>query len=192
MGLGSILFGRGLAIGISSGQTVEELVQVPKNSVGGARAAFDGTRWQTVKPQSCSAYKAGEQTLTTGVNTPIAWTAEKFDTAAMHDNVTDNTRITVTVAGKYAVSAGLDFAANALGLRRIMIKVGGNSVREVVIPASSATIIQNVNLSLANLNLAALDYVEVFGYQTSGGDLNVLAGSAVGSWFDVSLIEAFS
>jgi hypothetical protein len=38
---------------------------------------------------------------------PIAWDAEDYDTDAMHDNATNNTRITFATAGIYRVTAGL-------------------------------------------------------------------------------------
>jgi len=58
-------------------------------------------------PPACRAIQAAAQTTTDSVATAIVFGAESYDTDTMHDNVTNNTRITIRTAGVYVVTAGL-------------------------------------------------------------------------------------
>jgi hypothetical protein len=58
-------------------------------------------------PPACRAIQAAAQTTTDSVATAIVFGAESYDTDTMHDNVTNNTRITIRTAGIYVVTAGL-------------------------------------------------------------------------------------
>lgn len=60
-------------------------------------------------PAMCRAKRSGDLTGYSS-NTAIAWNAEDFDTDGMHDNVTNNTRVTINTAGIYVVTAGVYIA----------------------------------------------------------------------------------
>jgi hypothetical protein len=53
-------------------------------------------------PPSCRLVRSGDLTYTS--NAAIAWNSEAYDTDTMHDNSTNNSRITINTAGIYLFS----------------------------------------------------------------------------------------
>jgi hypothetical protein len=118
--------------------------------------------------------KSASQSVGSGALTTLTWDAEDFDTAALHDNAVNNSRLTAPISGIYQVTAGVDWAFNATGFRQAAVSVNGSSHASVIVdPSSSADEHQQVS---DIVNLSAGDFVEVQGEQTSGGGLNVLGG----------------
>ena len=56
-------------------------------------------------PPACKATRSSDLSFTTA--TTIAWNSEDFDTDAMHDTATNNTRITANTDGIYIVTLAL-------------------------------------------------------------------------------------
>ena len=102
--------------------------------------------------------------------------AEDWDPFGMHDNVTNNSRVTIAVPGRYLVIVTTTWAANTTGIRGHGIATNGalgfNRLRFDA--GSSGSNIFTMQ-SMETLELAANDYVEMYAYQSSGGALNVLA-----------------
>lgn len=69
------------------------------------------------------------QTGATSVNTggvALVFAGESWDTDGFHDNVTNNTRITIPVTGLYEFSAQMKVSANAVtGIR---VRLGGSTI----------------------------------------------------------------
>ena len=61
----------------------------------------------------CRIYKSAGQSIGTTL-TAVTFDTESFDTDTMHDNVTNNTRITFTTAGYYEVNAQISTSSNAV------------------------------------------------------------------------------
>jgi hypothetical protein len=127
--------------------------------------------WSTnlaVKAKSATA-----QTLSTGVGALVVFGAEDFDTAAMHDTVTNNTRITFATAGVYALMAGVEFDGSAAGLRTLSFQKNGATIVGI-----TAEVINNGASPVGLTNcltekFAAGDYIEVVAAQNAGGNLNI-------------------
>ena len=141
-------------------------------------------------PVGARAYNNADQALTTGVWTPLALNSELWDNDTCHDLVTNNSRLTCHTAGTYSVKANVLFAANATGIRGLMVRVnaGGNPVNGTCI----AEIIQNATSASytgmaldTDYVLAVGDYVELFAYQSSGGNLNASYFSAYSPQFSM-------
>lgn len=64
-------------------------------------------------PPAVRVFHNAVQSLTNGVEVPLAFNSERFDTDTMHDNVTNNTRLTIRTPGLYQVNATVEFAAAA-------------------------------------------------------------------------------
>lgn len=62
-------------------------------------------------PPACRVYHNTTQSVADVTETTVAFNAERYDTAAMHDTVTNNSRITIPAAGLYAVSFSGEFGA---------------------------------------------------------------------------------
>lgn len=146
-----------------------------------ARLIKTGTDRWILEPLANGTYVGAKvfgttQAVTTaGTGTVLTFgTSEEFDTSGFHDLVTNPERITVPtgLGGKYLVHAAIDFAANATGFRGLILYVNNTTeVCDVFQPTSTGH--HSLNLS-AIITLNAGDYVNVRGYQTSGGNLNVI------------------
>ena len=126
-------------------------------------------------PPACRVYHNTTQSLTTATLTVLAFNSEREDTDTMHDTVTNNSRITIKTAGRYQVTAHVTFASNATGERGINLWVNGATYvaghNQMPVTSGSATI---MSLTTSH-KFAVNDYIEVVGFQGSGGALNILA-----------------
>lgn len=113
------------------------------------------------------------QTLTTNTETKIQLNGEIYDVGADFDNVT-NFRFTAPVTGYYSIKGTVFYASNATGFRVCVIKKNNSGLGVALVPAVNGDATA-VNFSNDYL-LTAGDYIELFGNQTSGGDLAVVAG----------------
>lgn len=110
--------------------------------------------------RSVRVYQSAGTSLTTTLSA-VPFNTESFDTDTMHDNVTNNTRITFTTAGKYLVTGIVNTDANAgsyCGIRLngstyIATNGAGNVAASTGNGAEATTI----------YDFAASDYVELMG-----------------------------
>ena len=81
---------------------------------------------ETAYLNSCArVYRNSAQSINDSTLTALAFNNEQYDTDGLHDNATNNSRLTCVLAGKYAISAGVEFdgvtpGSNALVLIRIV------------------------------------------------------------------------
>lgn len=123
----------------------------------------------------CRITKASAQTIATGTETAVTFTTEDFDTNGMHDTGSNTSRITIQTAGKYLVTGQINWTANATGFREAILRVGGSTV---IASDNRNNIGASFNTAIhvtAIYSFAAGDYVELVGYQNSGGDLDIVA-----------------
>jgi hypothetical protein len=113
------------------------------------------------------------QNIANDTDTVIEFTAENWDPWGMHDNVTDNSRITVYTAGLWLLHGEVSFAASATwGIREVWFSTStGETVGDVARDQDSYCALA----TSAVVQLAVGDYVELHVYQVSGGDLDVNA-----------------
>jgi hypothetical protein len=122
-------------------------------------------------------YLTLNQTIASGVYVPIPFEAEIFDVGGFHDNVTNNTRLTVPRSGVYAVSAQYRFEQNATGTRESRIKLNGISDLTTKVHPNSGGTDPLTEMDYVLMELTAGDYVELYLRQNSGGNLDVASGS---------------
>jgi hypothetical protein len=101
---------------------------------------------------------------------------EQYDSDGMHSTSSNTGRITATTAGLYSVRFNLAFAANATGIRTASLRKNGTEVTFARTPATSAGIAACGGAF--DVYLAAGDYLELWGTQTSGGALASSAGAS--------------
>ena len=115
------------------------------------------------------------QSIANATESVIAFNTEVFDSHALHDTVTNNSRITIPSGedGHYLIGANLEWAGDVDGIRRIWIRKNGtDQLAEVVSPSNGATTV--VRQSVVTVaELAAGDYVEVAVTHNAGAGLNV-------------------
>lgn len=129
-------------------------------------------------PPACRVYHAATQSIvTSGTPQILAFNTERFDTNTMHDTVTNNSRITINTAGLYVVNAYVEFAASATGTREVDLLVNGTTF--IAVDLRPATAAGTTVIAVSSMwKFAATDYVQARVTQSSGGALNVSAGSA--------------
>jgi hypothetical protein len=144
-----------------------------------------GSDWTQNPVPQCFVYANATQSIPNGTGTAIAFAAEAMDLGTpslnMHDNVTNNTRITIRVSGLYALTATASFSANATGFRTVYISANVGAVAGACtqIPAAIGGAGTNINASTI-VRYSAGDYIEAFAIQGSGGPLltSVTGGSS--------------
>lgn len=123
-------------------------------------------------------YHNANQTITTGVNTILAFNSERYDTDTIHNNITNNSRLTCKTAGKYILIAVIRWAGNATSTRSILLRHNG-SLLIGVHSMQGFTGDDNSEIAATIYDLAINDYVEVRARQNSGGNLNVNSQNAI-------------
>ena len=132
----------------------------------------------------CLVNNAANQTISNDTITVVNYGDEEFDTHTLHDNSTDNSRITVPVAGKYFFwaldswdvgtdnrSRGCRYRKNGATFLTPTVRLG---------EASNGTDADATGVfSCIVSNLAASDYVEHMVIQKSGGDLDLSGDGAL-------------
>ena len=128
-------------------------------------------------PTQVGVGSSSAQTLATGTWEEIAFNTEITDPLGMHDNVTNNSRLTSQVDGTYLVTAQVRFLANATGDRGLALwraQLSGNN-RWIVLqitPTSSGSTDHYLNISTV-IDLDTGQYIEARAFQTSGGNLDI-------------------
>lgn len=127
---------------------------------------------------SAHAYNSANISHTTsGTWESVTHDSERFDTDNLHSVSSNTSRITIRKAGKYAIGGLIEFAANATGLRGARIRLNGATVLAQVVSANLGAGDPTPIAVQTVYSLAAGDYVELQGYQASGGALNMLASA---------------
>jgi len=124
-----------------------------------------------------SVYKTAVQSCTSGSDNTITWDAEYYDTNNIHDNVTNNSRLTVPTgySGKWLINYQHCWAATATGAKWSYIYKNGTDVFGTFHTYTSVGSQVTHSASLV-LNLVAGDYIDSRCGQNSGGALNLIAG----------------
>ncbi len=142
----------------------------------------DTANFQLAPPQ-CAAYRTAALSPVTSTWTVIPLDAEVYDTDTpkMHDLVTNPSRIIAQTPGKYLVTAQVTFASNATGIRQMAIQKNAAGV----VPGGT-TIAEHRNTAISGASttlpiatqvvMAAGDYLELFGWQSSGAGLALTTG----------------
>jgi len=139
-----------------------------------------------ISPPRVKVYKTANQSVANSTWAAVAWTAETFDTDTMHDNTTNNTRITFTTAGTYQIVFNVFWAANTTGSRYVTIEKNGTTTQGsgtvlldgLSVPASTASGTSFGQSITFIEEFAAADWINLFVFQTSGGALNLSGTSA--------------
>lgn len=131
-------------------------------------------------------YNSANESVGNGADQTITWDSSTWDTDSYHSNVTNNSRLTAPVTGKYEVFGGLAFFPNTTGDRYLNFRLNGAAILAYFVQASakSGGIGTNVG-GYYQVALSAGDYVEMRGFQNSGGALTVTMGAQGGSFFGI-------
>lgn len=135
-------------------------------------------------PRVSVSQASGTNFPTSGTAAVVGWDTEAYDTDgnAMHSTSSNTSRLVAVTAGTYAVSVSLGFASNTTGIRTADLRknAAGNVASGTRIAFWSALAVTGSTTTTVggsiDVVMAAGDYLEVFGFQTSGGALALTAG----------------
>ena len=139
--------------------------------------------WTTLENRltesSCALYKSASQAISATTDTAISFDSENYDNGSIHSTSTNNSRITVSAAGRYVFWASVVTDLTTQDLKQ-WFRINGATVDgygHCVLPQFS-----RIDFGLtAVLNLSANDYVELV--VNSANACNVVGGNVAGSTF---------
>lgn len=115
-------------------------------------------------PPSCRVFHNANQSLTNNTEATVAFNSERYDsTGTMHDNASNNSRITLPVAGVYVVTfAGVIEADNDYNYMYAYIRLNGSTILAITTlgALTDAGVSPSLNVT-TTYKFAASDYVEV-------------------------------
>ncbi len=116
------------------------------------------------------------QSIPNATYTDLNLATEEYDTDTIHDNVTNNPRLTCKTPGVYTIIGNVHFDASSVGMRIAAIFLNNTTylARIVLPPVAGAGNGTQLTLSV-DQTLALNDYITLRVYQDSGGALNSLA-----------------
>jgi hypothetical protein len=153
--------------------------------------AGTGMKWATAGSafNGASVYKTATQAIAHNTATTITFNAESYDTNTYHDNVTNNSRLTVPSTGYYLVNALVQYDGNSTGYRDIILLKNGSQVTYFARGADATTTGYGPMWITRYVYLAANDYLTLTTYQTSGISLNLQSGDTT-NYFQIQYLGA--
>jgi hypothetical protein len=148
---------------------------------------YTGANWLDVDVQildrSVYCFQNATTTLTQNTWVALAFQTERFDTNAMHDNSTNNSRITLQSDGKYIVGGTLTTNLNN-AVTGVRVLLNGSTV--VASNAAGNSAITGEPRSIATFyNFVGADYIELQGFSASAGATS--SGAATTSFWAVKV-----
>lgn len=164
-------------------EIVRQMLASPQGLLGRQFFPMLGAgRNETGRVPRCVVYRGSNQTLTTATLTAIQFSTASVDTSpgAQMWASTANTRLTIREPGSYLLLGSLQFAANVTGVRAIYIRYNGSTILGTATQdATSGGASTDMLCHVPTLsNFGAGDYLELVGFQSSGGDLAVVSASS--------------
>ena len=159
--------------------TAEEL----DNFVANIESLSDGTGFDDnvmgtgtlISPYKFSAYASATTTLPGSTYTKIAFGTEEYDDNGDYD--TANSRHTISVPGYYRYSATMQDSSGGNGeYHALAFYKNGTLFKTGASILSQAANINNISASPPPFKLVVGDYIEVYGFQNSGGGKTVASG----------------
>lgn len=113
------------------------------------------------------------QTIPNSIATNVAFDLETFDTANMHDNVTNPDRLTAPISGLYLVNGHVHWDSNNAGIRTTLIRVNGVTMSEFRASPPASAFDSFTQTATDVVSLSAGDVVNIMVWQNSGGSVDL-------------------
>lgn len=126
---------------------------------------------QLPKTPGARVYHNANQAIATATETALAFNSERFDTDAIHDTATNNSRLTCRTPGIYTIIGTAQWPSSPTS-SQINIRLNGTTHIARSLINSADYQIMNV---AAHYKLSAGDYVELVVRQATGGNLDIVA-----------------
>lgn len=153
-------------------------VLVPAAAASIVTANIDATVLRGIDaPDRARAGKTAVQSIPNATLTVLTWDTEtgsgQYDPDGLHDNTTNNSRLTAARAGVYMYELVVAWAANATGYREAVVRANGTEYKNAVSDTPATAAINFIQTVTGTVVLAAGGYIEGLAMQASGGALNV-------------------
>jgi len=142
-------------------------------------AATKNAVFDQIRDISAKVTKSASQSISNNTGTVITWDSELYDTDSMHDNVTNNERITINTAGKYSALFVTEWEGNGSGTRVLTIRKNGSDVATCRVMAD----VRSQGVCNWAGELEVNDIITATGFQNSGGNLDFEAGVTIENTF---------
>jgi hypothetical protein len=155
--------------------------------------ASTGLKWTSAATPAfvgCFLRKSATQSLSNNTDTAQTFDTEDIDTDAFHSTATNTSRITIPTgkAGKYLVTTQVRYEAGSSTGRRISkIYKNGSLQQQFQFEVTPSTLGAVTAGNSFIVSLAEADYIEIYGFQTSGGTILTLVE---GTYFGVEYLGA--
>lgn len=133
-----------------------------------------------LNPPMADVFQSVATATTSGIWAPLGMDVTATDGYGGHSNTTNNSRYTGQVAGWYEITGTAAWPNNSVGARGVRIIKNGTTI-----PIGAATFGPATNGDVHasttpayQVFLAVGDYVEIQGFQSSGGALSTLVSAA--------------
>lgn len=159
---------------------------------GGYTATFPaatGTVMVSGNMPAFSVYGTGGQSIANSTFTKIILNTKVFDTATAFDTTT-NYRFQPAVAGYYQINAQVFFAGSVVGYAQMQINKNGNGYIYGSSTANNNNIGSQINASAVIYLNGSTDYLELYGWQNSGGNLNTYSGGGTANYMSGVLVRS--
>lgn len=135
----------------------------------------DNDLWVLTDSPCARAFNSAAFGTATATATNIPLNSERFDNASVHSTTSNTSRLTnpVGAGGKIIFGAQLEWQTNATGTRLALVILNGTTLIGGDSTLGTAGVAA-ITGAISAYSLAAGDYIEIQGYQDSGGGLNVL------------------
>jgi hypothetical protein len=120
----------------------------------------------------CRAYDDSATSCANNTIVVVGLNSERSDTDNMHDNTTNNSRITINTAGFYVCGASVSWASNTTGKREMWLMVNGSYLIGGIKISNPVTGGTEAATSSGHY-FDEGDYIELKVRQGSGGSLNI-------------------
>ncbi len=144
--------------------------------------------YSTISGSYARVYNNAALPIPTGVPTQLTFNSERTDTAAYHSaSSSDFHKLSVASTGTYRVGTNIEFAANSVGYRTVVIRTNSSSIiaAGTINTVNGVPAIININ---AEYTMTATGWFDVAVLQTSTSDLNVTASNFYSPEFWISRI----
>jgi hypothetical protein len=140
----------------------------------------DNVQWLATDSPCVRAYNSAAISIPTGADTLVTLNSERFDNAAMHSTSSNTSRLTVPTGGggKYLFGGVVDFGLNSIGGRGCHIKLNSATFIAKTVMQANADGGSSSSTVTSSYAMNAADYIDMFAYQGSGGNLNLTSTTA--------------
>ena len=166
--------GSGYAVGSVWIDTTNDKAYVCLDATSTAAVWTQVTGAATAADISARVYHSAAQSTTSGSWFTPTFNSENFDTDTIHDNSTNNSRLTCKTAGKYLVYLNMTFISNTTGTRLTGLLLNGSEAQGLGRTTHNPSAGSDTHMiHVALVDLAVNDYLEAQVWQDSGGSLQI-------------------